>query len=227
MNKLVKALIAGTAIAALPLAAQAGNDGSNGSQGSDNSARILNGQVNTNSVWGNLNFEGNLVQNDVVLQGGAVGNTVSVMTMNDTYVNNAQQVKDAEISSTLNATLNLVGGSVGIANQTVCNAADISTDPQITAIDSKQECHGIDPSSLVNATVHNVVGNVSISGSAISNSFSADSNAPNMPVANTQINTAITSSTVNAKVGNVAGSVGASSMAVGNTAQIIHYSTGE
>ena len=164
------------------------------------------------------------MQNDVVLQGGAVGNAIQIMTMNDTYVQN-NQMQTATVASQLNANINLVGGSVGIQNQSVCNTADVSTDPQITQIHSKQECYGTDPSSLINATVTNVVGSVSIGGSAIANNFSADSNAPNMPVVNQQINTSMTASTVNARVANIAGSVGVSSVATGNNAQIIHYST--
>jgi hypothetical protein len=70
-----------------------------------------------------------------------------------------------------------------------------------------------------------VKGDVAIAGAAMSNSFEADSNAPNMPVWNKQINNGTVASTVNANVYNVGGSTSLTSSAIGNTGQIIHYST--
>ena len=63
-------------------------------------------------------------------------------------------------------------------------------------------------------------------GTAIGNTFQADSNAPNFPVFNNQYNNSATISNMSVNAFNVGGSVGMSSSAIGNTAQIIHYSTG-
>jgi len=160
------------------------------------------------------------------VQGQAAGNLIDITTMNDTMVRNNQLVgPGATIGSDVTAKVGNVGGSVGIQNQTVCNGASVSADPTVTAITSSQECRANDPSSQITAKVGNVAGDVGIAGVSIGNSLEADSNAPNMPIHNSQINAATGTSTVNATVHNVSGAVGVSSSAVGNTAQIIHYST--
>ena len=63
-------------------------------------------------------------------------------------------------------------------------------------------------------------------GSALGNTFQADSNAPNFPVFNRQLNSSGVISNMNVAAYNVGGTVGMSSSAIGNTAQIIHYNTG-
>jgi len=70
-----------------------------------------------------------------------------------------------------------------------------------------------------------VAGDAAVMGASMGNSFEADSNAPNMPIWNKQINNGAVNSTVNANVYNVGGSTSLSSSAIGNTGQIIHYNT--
>src|SRR5262249_48723650 len=157
---------------------------------------------------------------DAAVQGSAGGNVMDITTMNDTFVTNTQTVgSNVAIGSDINVGINNVGGSVGIQNQVICNGINISTHPTWTASHSFQKCDSPDPSSLVNATVTNVKGDAAIASSAISNSFEVDSNAPNMPVWNKQINNATTASTINAHVFNVGGSTSLTSSAVGNTGQ--------
>ena len=165
-----------------------------------------------------------MIGGDAVVRAGAVGNSLDVITDNDTFVEN-KQMMTGDVGSSLKANFNMVNGSVGITNTSVCNQAEVSTDPAITSVKNKQECYTRDPMAFTDAKVRNVVGDVSIAASAVANTFSADSNAPNMPVNNLQVNTSGVNAISQAKIHNVGGSVGVSSVAMGNSAQVIHYST--
>ncbi|HEX3942454.1 MAG TPA: hypothetical protein VHW69_00055, partial [Rhizomicrobium sp.] len=63
-------------------------------------------------------------------------------------------------------------------------------------------------------------------GSSIGNSFEEDTNAPNAQVQNYQLNDSNLAATVNSSVWSVKGSVNIAGAAIGNSAQIIHYGTG-
>ena len=187
---------------------------------------VLNNQINLQNNWSNLNVRANTIGGDAVAQGAAAGNLVDIITLNNTYLNNNQIVgPGAAIGSNIHMDVNKVWGSVGIQNQVVCNGASVSTDPNITALYSNQECHAGDPYSGINANIRNVAGDAVIQGSALGNSFETDSNAPNFPITTRQLNNSANVSNVNSNVYNVGGSVGFSSSAVGNTSQIIHYNT--
>ena len=161
-----------------------------------------------------------------MVQGAAGGNLMDITTMNNTVVNSSQIVgRGATIASDIGVTINNIGGSVGIQNQALCNGLSVSTDPTISSSRNYQECNAPDPSSLINASVTNVYGDAVFQGSALGNTFEADSNAPHMPVWNTQINSSTVASTINANVYNIGGSTSLTSSAIGNTGQIIHYST--
>jgi hypothetical protein len=215
-SPLAKTLLAAAAIAAMPLA-PAMADSAIGSQ-------IMNGQINLQTNWSNLNGSVDTVGGDVVAQGSAAGNMVDITTMNDTRVQNSQIVgPQANIGSNVNMDANNVWGSVGVSSQALCNGAQVSTDPILTKINSYQECNARDPYSSINTNITNVAGNAVVQGSAIANSFEADSNAPNFPIVTKQISNSASVSNVNANMFNVGKSVGLSSSAVGNTAQIIHY----
>ena len=198
------------------------NDGTQGGVGS----QINNSQVSNQTSWSNLTGNVDTAGSDVSVDGAAAGNLVDVTTMNNTSVKNSQTVgPNATIASDVNVNVNNVWGNVSIANQAVCNGANISTDPTYSASHSYQECNATDPAQQINANVTNIAGNAVIKGSSLGNSFEADSNAPNMPVSNKQINNSNVASTVNANVYNAGGTTTLSSSAIGNTAQIIHYST--
>jgi hypothetical protein len=215
-SPLAKTLLAAAAIAVMPLA-PAMADGAIGSQ-------IMNGQINLQTNWSNLNGSVDTVGGDVVAQGSAAGNMVDITTMNDTRVQNSQIVgPQANIGSNVNMDAINVWGSVGISSQALCNGAQVSTDPILTKVNSYQECNARDPYSRINTNITNVAGNAVVQGSAIANSFEADSNAPNFPIVTKQISNSASVSNVNANMFNVGKSVGLSSSAVGNTAQIIHY----
>ena len=186
---------------------------------------ILNGQLTFGAQWSTVNTKVNGVAGDAVVQGGAGGNSVEIVTFDDTHVTNNQDDESTNIGSDVNAQLANVGGSVSVSGQAFCNSTDVSTDPNITAVNSTQTCHASDPGSSVNATVNNVGGDVSIASSASGNVFTEDTNALSSPTAIAQANTSNVFSTVNATVHNVGGSFGVTSMAVGNSAQIVHYST--
>lgn len=189
-------------------------------------SNIINGQINLQTNWSNLNGSFNTVGGDAVAQGSAAGNMVDITTMNNTKVQNSQMVgSSAAIGSNVNVDFNNVWGSVGVQNQVLCNGASVSTDPVLTQVNSTQECHSTDPYSSINTNISNVAGTAAIQGSSLGNSFEADSNAPRMPIVTNQLNNSSSVSNVNANVFNVAGSVGMSSSAIGNTAQIIHYNT--
>jgi hypothetical protein len=200
--------------------------GSWGNSSSAGGSNVINGQVTLQTQWSNLNTVVDSVGGDAALQGAAAGNMVDIMTMNNTTVQNNQFVgPNAAIGSTINADMANVWGSVGISNQALCNGASVSTDPVLTAINSKQVCKASDPTALTNATINGVVGDMAIQSLSMGNSFEADSNAQNMPIQTMQINSSIGTSTVNANVFNVGGSMSMTSGAIGNKAQILHYST--
>jgi hypothetical protein len=221
MTRLIKTLIAGTALTILPLSlAYAGDSTTNtGSQ-------ILNGQVNLHTAVSTVNTELMNVQGDAAAQSVAAANVLDVTTMQDTKVTNNQYASSVNISSELNANVKNVGKDVSLVSQAVCNSANISTDPTTTDVYSNQECDAKDPSSRLNATVQNVNGNLTASTSALGNTFEEDTNAPNAPIQNYQINKSNINSSANVNAYNVNGNAVVSSSAIGNDAQIVHYSTG-
>lgn len=166
------------------------------------------------------------VQDNAVAQSVAAANVLDVTTMQDTKVTNNQFATSVNISSALNANVKNVGKNVSLVSQAVCNSANISTDPTTTDVYSNQECEVKDPSSKINATVQNVGGDMTIASSALGNTFEEDTNAPNAPVQNFQLNKSSLNSTVNASAVNIGGTAVVSSTAIGNDAQIVHYSTG-
>jgi hypothetical protein len=234
--KALKTLLAASALIALSATASfAGdsdqygswNDGSSYQGGANASgSNIVNGQINLQNNWSNLNASVDTAGSDVVAQGSAAGNLVDITTMNNTKVLNNQVVgSSASIGSNVNLDTTNVWGSVGIQNQVVCNGASVSTDPTYASTNSSQKCNAAQAFSGINTNITNVAGNATVIGSSLGNSFEADSNAPNMPIFSKQIaNTGVVSN-VNANVYNVGGTVGLSSSAIGNSSQIIHYNT--
>jgi hypothetical protein len=190
-------------------------------------SEILNNQINLQTNWSAMNLRVDTIGGDAVAQGAAAGNLVDITTMNNTRVTNNQIVgPGATIGSTIiGMSVANVWGSVGIQNQALCNGASISTDPILTSVNSNQECHAADPFSRVTGNISNVAGDAIVQSSALGNSFEADSNAVNMPIATRQINTSASVSGIEASAQNIGGSVGFSSSAIGNTSQIIHYNT--
>jgi hypothetical protein len=189
-------------------------------------SQINTNQVNLQTNWSNMTGNIDTVAGDAVMQGAAGGNLMDITTMNNTMVNNSQIVgPGASIGSNIVGNINNIGGSVGIQNQAVCNGVSVSTDPTLSATHSYQECNAADPSSMIKANVTNIAGDAVFQGSSLGNTFEADSNAPNMPIFNKQINNSTIASTVNANVYNIGGSTSMTSSAIGNTGQIIHYST--
>ena len=226
--KSFKYLILASALALSASAAMAQNYGA-GSWNDPYSgglANVLNGQVTLQTQWSDINTVIDSVGGDVALQGAAAGNMVDVMTMNDTKVVSHQFVgENAAIGSDINADISNVWGSVGISNQALCNGATVSTDPILTSVRSTQECRSIDPSAAINASVNGVVGDMAVQSLAMGNTMQTDSNAPNFPVFNNQINGSIGASTINMNAFNIGGSMSLTSATVGNKAQILHYST--
>ena len=206
----------------LPLTLAFAGSSSDPSSGS----QILNGQIALHTSISSLHTTVDNVGQDVGVQSVAAGNVVDITTMNDTHVTNNQYVSSVDISSDLGARVTDVNGNVGIQGQAVCNSASVSTDPNITAIKSTQECDAIDPTSMAYVDAANIGGNLSLSNSAIGNSLEADSNAANMPITTTQINHSNVNAMTTANAYNVAGTVSVTSAAIGNNAQIVHYSTG-
>lgn len=201
-------------------------DGGSYSGGAGSGSNVLNGQVTLQTQWSNINTVIDSVGGDAALQGAAAGNLVDIMTMNDTRVNSSQYVgPNAAIGSNIIADVSNVWGSVGISNQALCNGASVSTDPIVTSVRNSQECRASDPSSLIDARVNGVVGDMAVQSLAMGNTLETDSNAPNFPINNSQINGSIGASTINMSAFNIGGSMSLTSGAIGNKAQILHYST--
>jgi len=232
MTLRIKTLIAATALATLSATcAYAGGGDQYGTWNDGAMAGGMGSQINTSQVnlqtnWSNLNGNADTVAGDVVMQGAAGGNLMDITTMNNTMVNNSQIVgSGASIGSNVFANVNNIGGSVGIQNQALCNGVSVSTDPTLASTRSYQECNAADPSSHIEANITNIAGDAVFQGSSLGNTFEADSNAPNMPIWNKQINNSTIASTVNANIYNIGGSTSMTSSAIGNTGQIIHYNT--
>lgn len=160
---------------------------------------------------------------DVTLNASSVGNTAEVVTLSDSEVSSTQ-VNSGDVGAVINGNVDGVNGYVTMNATSVCNNLDVSTDPNVTVVDSEQTCTAADPSATVNAQVSNT-GGVGLSAVAVGNQFTTDSNATHFPVTNHQNNSGAIIATVNAGVSNV-GAVDMSATAVGNTAQIVHYNTG-
>ena len=194
--------------------------------GSTDQSNIVNGQITFSDSISHVNVDTGDVWGDVGAQSVAGGNSLDVTTMNDTTVTNNQYAESGAIAADLNGNARQVSGDVDFSAQAFCNSASVSTDPTTASVYSSQECHAQDPSAALNATVQDVGGNVSLSASAIGNSFEEDTNAPNAPIQNYQLNASNLAATVNSSVWSVKGSVNIQGAAIGNSAQIIHYSTG-
>jgi hypothetical protein len=218
MKRLTKILITGTALMILPLN-PAFADGSTSGTGSN----VLNGQIDFQVTSSNLNTNISTVNGSVANTSSAVGNNLEVVTMDNTVVTNNQYVSGVSISADQTASVNAVAGTVNLQSQAICNAADVSTDPHVAAVNSNQVCNSNDPSSLLNASVSNVGSDVTLGATSIGNNFSEDTNAATMPVQNIQTNNANIAATVNSTVYNVNGNVSVNSSAIGNNAQIVHY----
>jgi hypothetical protein len=237
-TRLAKLLITTTAIAILALPACADPTTSAASSGSPGhpfppsvplvdppGSTILNGQVTFGAQWSTINTTVKNVNGDVVIQGQGAGNVLEAVTFDDTHVTSTQDAQSTNIGSTINAKVDGVGGSVSISGLAVCNSTDISTDPNVTAVNSKQTCNAQDPGSEINGTVRNVTGDVAVQSTAYGNTYTEDTNATNAPTHIQQTNTSSVFGTTNMKIQNVGGSVAVTASAVGNNAQVVHYST--
>jgi hypothetical protein len=186
---------------------------------------ILNGQVSFGAQWSTVTTTAKNVGGDVVIQSQGAGNVLEAVTFDDTHVKSSQDDESTNIGSTVTANVNGVGGSVSISGLAVCNSTDVSTDPNVTAVDSKQYCGAQDPGSEVTANVSNVAGDVAINSTAFGNTYTEDTNALSAPTNLSQVNTSNVFGTATASFHNVAGTVNVTSSAVGNNAQVVHYST--
>jgi hypothetical protein len=196
-----------------------------GSSNQLNGSLILNDQTQLHIVTSNVNTEAQNIDGDFVGQSVAAGNVLDVTTLQDSWVTNKQYTSSVNVSSDLYANVKNVTGSVGLTSQAVCNDANISTDPTTTDVYSNQECRAQDPSATLNATVQNIGGSVQTAAIAMGNNFAEDTNAPNAPVQNYQINASSVNALNNTKVYD-AGSTAVVGTAIGNNAQIVHYNLG-
>lgn len=203
----------------------AGQSDTAGASATASGSVILNGQVSFGAQWSTVTTNAKNVSGDVVIQSQGAGNVLEAVTFDDTHVTSSQDDESTNIGSTVTANVNGVGGSVSISGLAVCNSTDVSTDPNVTAVNSKQYCGAQDPGSEVTANVANVAGDVAINSTAFGNTYTEDTNALSAPTQLSQLNTSNVFGTANVSVHNVAGSVGVTSSAVGNNAQVVHYST--
>ena len=216
MTSLAKSLIAGSAIVTLMLSPAFADSSNSGSQ-------ILNGQVDLHTSTSTLNTTVDSTGGDVQIGSTAGGNALDVTTMNDTHVKNSQYTSSVDISSDLGARVTNVDGSVSVAGQAICNSAGISTDPNITQVNSYQECQAKDPSSQVYVDSWNVGGDFQVTNMAAGNTFEEDTNAPNAPITTRQLNASSVNANTTVHVQGVAGATAIQSTAIGNSAQIVHY----
>jgi len=212
-------------MAAIPVCAAESGSWSDGDEGfgyhENKSAEVINGQLNLGDVWSQIDTSIKHVDGDVGSANVAVGNTAEVFTFSDTSVENDQASWGA-IGAKTNAKVRGVGGDVTFTATSLCNGLTVSTDPRVTAVNSKQVCGSADPSARVNANISHVAGGVGIQTTAVGNQIEVDSNAAKFPVTSSQVNHGSVISGVNARIRHV-GSAAVSATAAGNTAQIIQY----
>jgi hypothetical protein len=216
MRKCTTILIAGTALATLPLSLACAQE--------SNESYILNGQIDLQSDVSKVNTQVTDTNGGVAITSIAGGNNAEIVTMNNTNALNKQFVgSGADIVSILNANVQNTTGGVSLDSETACNQVSVSTDPHEVNIKSDQVCDATDPYSELNANVQNTGGGVALNSNATGNSFEEDTNAPFSIVKNFQTNNSMEYSNINANVSNTTGNVTATSVAIGNNAQIIHY----
>jgi hypothetical protein len=225
MTSLAKTLIAGTALAILSATA-AFADGSTDASTPLNGSVILNDQTELQSVTSSVNTQASSVQGDFVAQSTAGGNSLDVTTMQDSWVTNKQYTAAPDINSDLTGNVSNIGGSVDLHSQASCNDANISTDPTTTDVFSQQECAAKDPTATLTATAQNIGGDFQSAAVAMGNNFEEDTNAPQAPVQNYQVNSSSLTARNNTSVHKVNGSVSVVGSAIGNSAQIVHYNIG-
>jgi hypothetical protein len=221
MTQLAKTLIAGTALTILT-ATSAFADGSTSTP--LNGSLILNNQTQLQAMTSTVNTEAMGIQGDFVGQSVAGGNALDVTTMQDSWVT-TKQYTAGDATATLNGNVKNIGGSAQLTAQAFCNDANISTDPTTTDVYSEQECAAKDPSATMNATANNIGGDFQSASIAMANNFQEDTNAPNAPVQNYQINHSAVTATNNTNIYSVKGSAAVIGSAIGNNAQIVHYNT--
>ena len=180
LRKILLASVLMTATALPSFATEYGTWNDNSLQQGAIGSLVVNDQLNTVTNWSTLSGVVDTVGGDVVAMGAAAGNIVDVITMDNTRAFIKQIVSNsATIGSNVALDANNVWGSVGVNNSSLCNGASVSTDPFLTSVKSYQECNARDTYTGTSAFVTNIGGNAVFQGSAISNSFEADSNAPN------------------------------------------------
>jgi hypothetical protein len=219
MITLARTLITGTALTILLLSPACAGESSDGSV-------ILNGQIDLHTSTSSLSTTIDNAGGGANVSSTAGGNAVNIVTMNDTHVDNSQYTSSVSIFSDLGAQVTNVNGDVNIQGQATCNDAEVSTDPNVTQVNSNQNCQAVDPNSSVYVDSWNVNGNFTANNLAAGNSFEEDTNAPNGPVNTIQTNASSINANTTVHVANVAGAVNVSGTAVGNTAEIVHYGTG-
>ncbi len=221
MMSRARTLIAGTALTILlsPINPACAGDST------DTGSQILNGQVDLHTSTSSLHVTVQNVGGDVGVGSTAGGNAIDITTMNDTHVTNSQYTSSVSIFSDLGTAANNINGSLVVQGQSTCNTAQVSTDPNITAVNSDQNCQAVDPTSSVYLDASNIGGDVSVSNLAAGNTFEEDTNAPNAPIQTHQLNASSINANTVANVANVAGSVSVQATAVGNSGQIVHYGT--
>src|SRR5580693_6901971 len=199
MTTLARILITGTALTILTLSPACAGESTDGSV-------ILNGQIDLHTSTSSLSTTIDNAGGGASVSSTAGGNAVDIVTMNDTHVDNSQYTSSVSIFSDL--------------------GAQVSTDPNVTQVNSNQNCQAVDPTSSVYVDSWNVNGNFTANNLAAGNSFEEDTNAPNGPVNTIQTNASSINANTTVHVANVAGAVNVSGTAVGNTAEIVHYGTG-
>ncbi len=136
--KAFKTLLAASALIALSatasLAGGVGDQNGAWNDASSTGSNIINGQINLQNAWSNLNGSIDTTGSDATAAGAAAGNLIDITTMNNTTVKNSQIVgSGANIGSNVNVDMNNVWGNATSANQVLCNGASVSTDPTYAA----------------------------------------------------------------------------------------------
>ena len=180
--------------------------------------RILNGQLNIGTTVSSLQTHITDITGEVTVTSAAIGNSLSVDVVGDTYVGNTQH-NVGYVGSWLNATVSDTK-SVTLTSAAIANTASIKVTGADSLVVDNLQTQAWDPQATLHAHVSNIDGDVTLTAAAISNSLAIETDAALVRIGSTQRNHGPNIANVNATVTDVAGDVAVTSAAIGNSLSI-------
>jgi hypothetical protein len=180
--------------------------------------RILNGQLNIGTTVSSLQTHITDITGEVTVTSAAIGNSLSVDVVGDTYVGNTQQ-NWGYVGSSLNATVANTK-DVTLTSAAIANTASIKVTGADSLVVDNLQTQAWDPQATLTAHVSNINGDATLTAAAISNSLAVETDAALVRIGTTQRNQGPNIASVNATVKNISGDVAVTSAAIGNSVSV-------